>query len=231
MQHNFNINTTEVVALTNKLEKLTRSAMPLAVRGTLNDAAKKMKKYKIIPYFSNVFTIRRKNFIKSHTAYNRCKNTFVINEMVSVVGIIKDKSTAGNELINQEYGGRIRSRDYISTDEARVAKSRRRTVKKANKIVDENRKIHKGKNYIKKVYKAGTGGLILHKKWIFRINTITKTKGSLKINTTPIYTFKKGRSVRIKKRPFMAPAAHAIVQIMPRLYKKEAKKRFEKYYK
>ena len=43
-----NVNTDAVVALTNKLEKLHRSAFPVAVRSTLNSAAFDMKKDTIL---------------------------------------------------------------------------------------------------------------------------------------------------------------------------------------
>lgn len=39
-----NVNTDATVALTNKLEKLHKSAFPVAVRSTLNSAAFDMKK-------------------------------------------------------------------------------------------------------------------------------------------------------------------------------------------
>ena len=231
MAQAFNINNADVVKLTNKLEKMHKSAMPLAVRGTLNDAAFLMKKYKIILHFKRTFTERQKNFIKTHTWANKSKNTFNIKEMVSEVGVLLDKSTSGNELINQEYGGIIKKRDYINTDESRVAESRTRRVGKVGRVKGKELKIYRGKSFVKKVHRAKEGGYIKHKKWIFRINSIDRKNGRLKINTTPIFTFKRGRSVRIKKRPFLKPAANDIIKIQHRIFKKNAEKRIRYYYK
>ncbi|MBL4809315.1 MAG: hypothetical protein JKY43_04565, partial [Phycisphaerales bacterium] len=47
----FNVNTDAVVSLTNKLEKLHKSAFPVAVRGTLNSAAFDVKQ-KSMPAFA-----------------------------------------------------------------------------------------------------------------------------------------------------------------------------------
>jgi len=78
MLNTFNINTDKVVSLTNKLEKLHKSAMPVAVRMTLNDAAFDMKQIQIGRQFKGQFTIRKKNFIRSHTVAVKSKNTFRI---------------------------------------------------------------------------------------------------------------------------------------------------------
>ena len=60
----FNVNTDEVVRLTNRLEKLNKSAMPIAVRSTLNDVAFQSKQTHLPKEFDKKFTIRKKNFIK-----------------------------------------------------------------------------------------------------------------------------------------------------------------------
>lgn len=124
----FNINNADVVELTNRLEKIHKSAMPVSVRGALNDAAFDMKKNQLGKTFDSDFTIRKKTFIRSHSAFNRSKNTFNINEMSSEAGIIKGKSKSGDELEIQETGGSLSGRKSIVTPEARISKSGQKLV-------------------------------------------------------------------------------------------------------
>ena len=121
MAKTFNINNADVVQLTNRLEKIHKSSMPVSVRGALNDAAFDMKKNQLEKTFDREFTIRKKTLIRSHTAFNRSKNTFNINEMISEAGVIKGKSKAGDELETQEKGGSLSGRKSIVTPEAFVS--------------------------------------------------------------------------------------------------------------
>jgi len=88
MNNVFNINTDDIVQLTLKLEKLHRSAMPVAVRQSLNRAAFNMKKTEIGKSFDRNFIVRRSAFIRAHSGYNPSSNTFDINKIVSEAGII-----------------------------------------------------------------------------------------------------------------------------------------------
>ena len=94
----FDINTNDVIKLTNKLDELHRSALPSAVRNTLNNAAFEMKKN--IPFQADKkFITRDKGFFKRMSAVNKASG-FDINRMVAETGIIsKDKKLAKN-LVN-----------------------------------------------------------------------------------------------------------------------------------
>jgi len=107
----FNINNDDVVQMSNRLEQLHRSGLPVAVRQSLNEAAFQMKKHEIMRSFDRKFIVRKQAFIKNHTAFNRCKNTFEIREMYSEAGIRKGMSQAGDNLSKQEFGGRIHNRN------------------------------------------------------------------------------------------------------------------------
>ena len=98
----FNVNNHEVIKLTNTLDKIHRSAIPVSVRGSLNDAAFDMKKNTLGREFNDIFTIRRPTFLRSHTAANKSPNTFDINKMESSAGVIEGKSLAGDQLELQE---------------------------------------------------------------------------------------------------------------------------------
>jgi len=217
----FNINTSEVVEYTNRLEKLHRSAMPVAVRGALNDAAFDMKKNQVEKSFSARFTTRKRNFIRSHTVANKSKNTFDINQMVSEVGVISGKSEAGDELINQELGGNIGNRAFIPMDRARIGGNKGKLVSKRNYL--KAVKAKKTNNFVKESFDVGNGGYLIFRNTLFQIKSARRTKRKPKINAIPIYSFKSGRSVKINKRPFLAPAGEISAKKIPSFFEKRAK--------
>ena len=132
MGNTLNVNNNDVIALTNKLEKLHKSAFPVAIRSTLNDVAIISKSEIVEKEFDQQFVVRKKNFIKSHTWVNKSPNTFNVNQMVSEMGVLKGKSQAGDELITQEFGGTVKKRDYIPTPKARVSKSPTKLIQRPN---------------------------------------------------------------------------------------------------
>ncbi|MCJ7802746.1 MAG: hypothetical protein MUP82_10365 [Candidatus Marinimicrobia bacterium] len=191
-----------------------------------------MKKNQIEKTFDNEFTIRKKNFIKSHSAFNKCKNTFNLREMKSEAGVIKGKSTSGDQLEIQEIGGLIRNRDYIPMDSARIGKNKDKLVSK--KFYLKNIKPKKGKSkfsnqeFIKSAFKAGKGGFVRFDNTLFEIRTIKKNNRKLFIRTLAIYSFKNNRSVSISKAPFIAPAGEISAKKIPEFFIKRAKRRFQK---
>ena len=213
-----NINASETVKLTNKLEKLHRSAMPIAVRSTLNDAAFMARKL-IIKNFKSNFIIRNRTFISSHTAANRCQNTFDINRMQSDAGIIKGKTGAGDLLIKQEDGGTI-SRRRIPSDNVRQARANRRLVNKnqyAKKLIGF-------KNGI--IYRSSESTIVKNDKGIWRIfKGYNKKTGKGRIERW--YTF--NRSITITKHPFVDPASSETATKIESIFEKNAQKQFAKY--
>ena len=91
----FDIDNRDVVKVTAKLERMHRSALPVSVRGALNDAAFDMKKNTMKKYFEDNFTIRKRTFIGSHTRAVKSPNTFDLNKMQSAAGVIAGKSPSG----------------------------------------------------------------------------------------------------------------------------------------
>lgn len=221
-----NVNSNNLVRLTDKLEKLGRSNLPLAVRSTLNDAAFDMKTKKIQPIFNQKFTTRKKNFIRSHTAFNKSPNTFNLAAMNSHAGIIRGKSNSGDELVNQEFSGTIKNREYIATEQARIGKSKIRTLSRKNRLLKVKPPKYHAKSFMKSAYKVGVGGIVFYKKWIFRIDAIRKGK----IKSTPLYIVNKTRSVKIKRTPFLAPASQKTAKEIDNFFIKNANYRLKKYY-
>lgn len=211
------INASEVVKFTNKLEKLHRSALPVAVRQTLNDAAKDMKisgkgyNGTIEREFKKNFTIRAKNFIRSHTGFNNSKNTFDINQMESSAGVLEGKSGAGDRLAIQERGGNL-ERERIPTDIVRIN--------------EDNRSLVSKKFYYNKFKDFPKGQIIRDKE-----KTIIKTDwGVLMVSRGGIWKtlYSLKRHIRIPKAPFNAPAALSTLTRLDAFYVKNAEKKLAK---
>ena len=231
----FDVNMGSIVKFSNKLEKLHKNAFPDAVRNTLNNAAFFTKKHTLQQEARKQFITRDKNFFRAFSRVNKARGRSV-KSMMAIIGMT-DKSQSSKNLIQQEFGGTISNRDKIPLKDARTSKSNRKKVARRNKlsnidIVDARRT--KARTRKQKFIKAaivaatkyGKTGHVQTTTGIFRINSVKSNiadKGT-KIKSTEIYDFKKNRSVRIKKRSFLKPAATRTQKIMPRMYEKEFKK-------
>lgn len=209
----FNINNADVVKLTNKLEKLHRSAMPIAVRQTFNDAAFETRRG-LIKQFKKNFIIRNRTFINAHAGVNKSANTFNLDQMKAEAGVIHGKTKSGDLLEKQEVGGNIQ-RARIPSKNVRFGTNFRKPVM--------------GKYYYKKfknrpngvIYKSGESTIIKTDKSLFRI----MRGGKIVV----MYTLNK--SIRIQAEPFVKPASEKAANMLPDFFLKNAQKRFEKYLK
>lgn len=210
----FNINNSDVVQHVNRLEMIHRSAMPVTVRKTLNDVAFAGRKQALIE-FSNNFTERKKTFASSHIIFLRSPNTFDINQMVSSVGVAKNKSGAGNRLDKQEFGGSISQRKKIPDTNVRIGKSE-------NKLVSKRFFFNKYKNHKR--------GVISRTKQ----RTVVKTKDTVLIfrkNKPTQILYRINRNVKINKAPFMYPATKQAFGSMKELFIRNAEKRILREWK
>jgi hypothetical protein len=208
----FDINADKMVELTNRLERLHRSALPVSIRGTLNDAAFDAKQRTIPVEFDNNFVVRKKNFIRSHTRAVKSKNTFDLNQMASHAGVIKGKSKSGDQLKYQERGGAINNRGAIPTEFSRVAKNASRLVRKA---------------YYYNRYKNARKGVVTRttKETIIKTNDslLRVTRGS---KWETLYRIRP--TVSIKRDAFIEPASRKTMRMIPNFYKKQAMRRINK---
>lgn len=214
------VNIAKVIQFTDKLDKVSRSALPVAVRSTLNNAAFETKKQ--VPLSaSSVFITRNKSFFRSSTLVNKAGG-FNINSMQAEVGISTQKNKIAEGLEKQETGGNIRNRNLIAMDQARVSGSHQKVIKTANRL---------NAIRISKTKKKGTGtGVIMIKKG--NKGTVFSVKNKRgKSSLTPLYSYSKGRQVQIKKRPFMAPASEFAQKQIPNFFIQEAEKQLKKYLK
>lgn len=224
-----NINNSEVVKFTDKLERMHRKHLPKVVRDTLNDVALKgVKQDTLLKTASKTFTNRQKNFFRANSTVNFAKG-WDIKKMKSEVGMSSHKLSSNNyavrDLEKQETGGKIKGRSFIPLNKARVSSSWNRNVKKKYRIssvsknlVDSNKNT-KGRSAKQKftlsAIHAGVGGFVIGTKRtatgsrvVFEIKKVSKTKKGYRIRTTPIYTIKKNRIISVKRTKFVERSAN-----------------------
>lgn len=240
MSRTFNVNADAAIKLTNKLEKLHKSAFPVAVRTTLNSAAFDVKQRTMPISAKNSFTQRKKNFFKANSRVQMAKG-FDVRSMNSVVGFISLGGTneAVDDLEQQERGGIIKSRSFVPIDSARTGKSHSRLVKKKNRLSIMpnviNARRMRGANdkqrFVKAVLTAGVGGLVLSeykgKEILWRVDSLSGS-GSNKFKLTALYSHKKGRSVGVGATHFMKIASLKSGDKLDTFYAINAKKQFKR---
>ena len=242
------VNSDQLAALSNKLEKLGSTTLPNVVRRSLNAAALDMKKSTLPDSAKKTFATRDKNFIKAKSRVNFAKGS-LISDLKSEVGMLPGKSRGNSDAVEnlqeQEYGGNIEHRSWIPTDAARVggtrtgklaARNRLGKMKNLVKVSDHpdkrlKQKWIKSAIFAKKTF--GANAFVLGNKWrdrqtLSRIDRITYGSGGIKIERTPIYSFKKGRNVAVKGTRFVLRAAHESKLKIEDVFITEARKRFER---
>mgnify|MGYP001012205513 CR=1 FL=1 len=171
---------------------------------------------------------------------------------------IKSTNYAVKDLEEQEHGGRIKGRDFIARKEARLPgglvknAARITELKTGNKIVfiksSLASKTRSGKStvvsrkqaFIRAAIKAkelmGDKALVLGnassgKRTLSLIRSIrfTKKGTGIKINRTPLYTFKGGRVVEVQPTNFMKRASFETSSNMDEMYIRRAQAQFKKH--
>lgn len=215
----FDVNTDATIGLTAKLEKLHRSAFPVAVRGTLNNAAFETKQ--IIPKAAGgKFTIRQKNLYKKFIIVDKATG-FDLNSMKAVVGIdgnVKGGHKVAKGLAAQETGGVIKGRKFIPTVYARISGSYGKKLKKKHHF--ENIKIttpkNKNKNSKYILRKKGNGGIVFD---------VSRKK------MKPVFTYRTTNKTRLNARPLLRPSARLAAKKMNKFYAINAEKQFKRLMK
>lgn len=231
-----NVNTTELVSYTNRLEKLHRSAFPNAVRTALNSVAFDVKKDTLLASSKRNFTNRKANFFKATSRVEMAKG-WDLRSMKSEVGFrdLSGNNYAVDDLEAQETGGRISNKSFIPLDNARTGKSYNRGVAKRNRLNNISGLVvakdlsgrGKKQRFAQAVKRAGIKGVVLDENGIvWRVNSM-KMKGT-GFDLTAIYSYKKGRSIKVKATHFMREAASESHKKIDDFYIVEAEKQFKK---
>lgn len=222
----FDIDNKSFRSFTERLENMHRSALPNAIRGTLNGLALDLKKNEMPRSAEKAFVNREKNFFKANSTVDFAKG-FDIDRMESATGF-RGKSQAIEDLNQQERGGKITGRSFIATNLSRTSKSYTKKVSKKNQLGRiSNIVTTSASNPLPKaVHKSGVGGHVLHKGMLFSIESINKRKFKLKA----IYSYRKGRSVRVGATHFMEKATEKTIKKAPHIFGKEAERQFERHF-
>lgn len=242
-----NIDTSAVVAFTNKLEKMKRSALPSAIRETLSRTAMDVKRVTMPETSQKHFINRNKTFFKANSRVEFAKG-WDVKTMKSVVGFTPHTARANEEAVRelrqQEHGGDIDSRSFIPLDNARSGgiatpvRPMNRLARIRNQVGDLKNipdvrnapRARSGRQaYIKTAMMAGERGFIiagLHgKRIVYRINSIRRNGRGMQVKSTPIYSLKSGRSVSIDDDThFMREASLKSARKMEKFYIEEASK-------
>jgi len=213
----FDVNMKEVIELTDKLEQLHRSALPSAIRNTLNDAALKTKE--LAPKVAKQkFITRSPSFIKAFTAANKAKG-FDVNTMRADVGFNKSKgSKVADGLEKQEKGGIIAGRKLIPHDKGRVSKSHSKRLRGKHKFtsisIGTSKRRKKGLKYFL-IKKGGKG-------------TVFERVGK---KIVPIYHYRSTKKSRVSRIGFIESSAKLATKKIPEFYKNNAEFQIKKHLK
>lgn len=235
----FHINTDATVRFTNKLEKLRKSALPVAIRGTLNDTAFYMKKLEMPRQAKGTFIERAPKFFTANSRVEKATG-FDINTMQSTMGMVEsglhNKSTnyAVKDLEQQESGGTIDGRSFKPLPAARrggrgVVRPNAR-ISQIKNIIDakDSRGSNKMQQFIKASVHAGKGGFVLGGRLLWQVRNIRRVAGNTKFTMTKLYSFKKSGVARVKATGFIGKAAHNSQKEMENFYRIQAEKQIRK---
>lgn len=241
MANTININNDEVVVLTNKLEKLHRSALPVAIRGTLNSAAFDVKQKTMPKSAERNFVNRNRNFFKANSRVEMATG-FNVDTMKSTIGFVTSRLRGSDQAIEdleeQEFGGTIKGRSFIPMDTARGG-NKARAVRPGNRLSKIRNIVNaakaKGKTkkekFIKSVIHAGKGGYVLgnnNPRTLYKITSIIRRGNLMIVKKKPLYSFEEGRSVKVSRTGFMKSATLRSANKLNDFYIKEANRQIKR---
>lgn len=241
------INSDDLVKFTNKLEKIGKYDLPVAVRGTLNETAFRMKGFGgrrgeiDIQAHKEFDHIRSKNLFKAMSGVTKARGNN-ISSMSSEAGIIKrsgrDKIAEG--LAQQQEAGNVDT-GATPTDKSRIGGSIGKKVRRKNylkSVVPVNLMKNKGKRFMLRavaaiknkraiMFKARSGiTYVANVKKMNRGENVTPRLDMeilYRINREPV-------KLRVK-RPFVNKAAQVAGSRIPQEFLIQAKKRIDKRFK
>ena len=237
-----------VIKLTVKLDKLHRSALPSAVRNTLNNAAFQTKK-EIPIQGAKRFITRRKTFLKAFSTVDKA-NGFKINSMVSMAGINSKKGAdIANELEKQEFGGNLDTSRLVPHDDARISRSKERRLKRKNRLnkleahkASKAYRSHRGtkkSKFVAAVMSTAASGkkyMLLENKgtgMIYELKGLKRSKGSrgARFKLKKVFYLKKADNANVNGRGFIRAAKTEASKKINIFYKKNAEYQLKKHWK
>lgn len=257
MNVRFDIDSGASSKFTKTLGKMRKSALPVAVRSTLNSVAFDVKQNTMPKRAASTFEKRHTGeFFKANSGVDMAKG-FLINDMKSTVGFHDHKLRGQHnysikDLEDQEYGGDIGHRDFRALTTARSGKSR--PVRPQNRIELIKAQTNNFQNviqapmvkspnakqrFIRAAFVAKQNNEDAYvmsdmtkngKQILWRIDSITsdiKTK-KLNIKATPLYSYKKNNDWGVKGTAFMRKSSMESAKKMEGFYGVHAQKQIDK---
>jgi len=237
-----NVNTDACVVLTNKLEKLNRSAFPVAVRQALNSVAFDVKNNTLQLSAEKNFIRRSPNFFKTFSKVNKATG-FNLNSMKAEVGMSdngkQSARTAVNNMLKQEEGGVIKEgADYLAASRGNNNKKRVTKGNYFNKSNNLSGKFRQGGTSKSRFIAAAFASAKQKKKMSFetsrgrflvQVTSIRKNKkGAIKIRSRLLIKDRSGKPVQITATHFSREAANMSSLKIERFYQIEAQKQFDR---
>lgn len=242
----FNVNSKDTFRFAEHLEVISKSALPVAVRQTLNSAAYDVKQ-DTMPKEAKRFAKRKPTFFKANSTVVAAQG-FDINAMQSLTGFRpkpSDRSHSVEDLQQQEYGGDIANRAFIALSTGRVGNRWGANVRKQNRLsemsnivdpLDNAKGRSKKEKFIRSVMFAKEKGLIFGTdrrkgaRVVYRINKIGRANGKTFAGLTALYNVKSGRQVEpgTPYRRFMRTASDTTRTKMNGYFIKHAQARMAK---
>ncbi len=238
------IDNNNVVAYTARLEQLSRTGIPNAVRNTLNKAALDVKQV-TMPDASNVFVHRKPTFFKANSKVQFSPRG-TVQSMKATIGFNPksgDKSHSVEDLEQQEGGGAIKNRSFIALKQARtggswgrITQSKFRLAGVRTQMLDSSSsRLNNAKNdkerFIRTVIAAGANGYVLGNKEnsagnkiVYQVNKIWRHKGKTRFKITALYALKNKRTVNPQATHFMRKSSVKTANKMDNIYIIEVQK-------
>lgn len=175
MPNVFRIDALQVADHRRRLEEMSRSAIPVVVRQTLNAAAFRVKT-ETMPIESRIFAERKPTFFKANSKVDPAKGLEIdtMKAMVAFLPKPDDKSHSVEDLQEQEEGGGIENRSFIALADARkgetwqgltMANKRRKGSEIGNRPVFDSKDApgaNDKQKFIKSAYEAQkVGGIVI----------------------------------------------------------------------
>jgi len=150
------------------------------------------------------------------------------------------------ELEQQEYGKKIPAKSFVPLDSARVGghTSLVKPVNRLGRILPQHKLViarnlrgsSKKEQFVRAIYKAGTGGYIIGsnikgENLLWRVDSLNLEAEGKKFRITPLYSYKKGRQIKVKETPFMRTASNQSAEKLDDFFIKQAEFWISRYMK
>ena len=230
-----NMDAHEVAVHVNRLEKMHKSALPNAIRGTLNSMAFDVKKNTMPKEAQRAFINRDRNFFKAKSRVKTARG-WNVDRMASVVGFVGNSQSV-EDLEAQERGGIIKGRAFIPVSQARTGRTINRKVARRNQLrrikkvvnVSDAKGRTAGDKFVKSAVHVGVGGYLLRGEQLLRVKQMKRNNRSKwTIKTELLYTYRKGRVVRVRPTNFMQRATDVTAKKGNSIFIKEAERQFHR---